>query len=111
ESGAIPNDAYQVTDTTTWIGSKANIRILMILKQEPAEAIAIAAFVRLAQTLVAWWDLDNKPQRRRNRPEHDYEVEGVLGMHLQEFVIRTSTAAAGAILQPLLDAVDRQPKK
>ena len=58
ETDAIANDAYLAMDATTWFGAEANARILAILGQAPTEAAAIAAFERLAHTLVGWWDAD-----------------------------------------------------
>jgi len=100
-------------DPTTWFGAKAKGRIMTILGQAPAEAMAITAFDRLAQTLVEWWDTDDGQHRNRNerRRERNHETEPALSKLLQNFLLRTSAEAATTILQPILDAVDRHPRE
>lgn len=112
EPDGISADAHQTFDPTQWFGAEANERILVILGQAPAEPAAVAAFGRLAYTLVGWWDIDD--DRRRNRKEQrerNYETESTLRDLLQNFLLRASMAAAKVILQPILDAVDRHPDK
>lgn len=113
EAEAIADDAYQAMDPTMWFGAEANGRILAILGQAPTEAVAIAAFERLAHTLVEWWDADDDRHGNRNewRRERDHATESALSDLLQNFLLRTSVAAATKILQPILDAVDRHPRE
>jgi hypothetical protein len=113
EAGAIAEDPYQALDSTRWFGAEANGRILAILGQAPTEPAAIAGFERLAHTLVGWWDADDDRRRDRHeqRRERNHQTEAALTDLLQTFLLRTSTAAATTILQPILDAVDRHPRE
>lgn len=107
EAGFIADDAYQALDPTQWFGAEATGRILTILGQAPSEPAAIATFDRLAHTLLGWWDADgDEPQRERN-----FEAESALGKLLENFLLRTPTAAATTIIQPILNAVDRHPRE
>jgi hypothetical protein len=110
---SIAGDAYETLDISKWFGAEANARILAILGQVPTELSAIAAFRRAAETLVAWWDTDNHRNRGSSagRRERNHQTESVLSNLLQNFVMRTSAAAVTAILQPILDAVDRHPRE
>src|SRR5207248_1238294 len=112
-ANAIMEDAYQTMDPTTWFGAQANRRILAILGQAPSEDAAIAAFERLAHTFTTWWDADTHRGRGRDDRGHErnYWVEPTLSHLLQNFLLRTSATAASAIVQPLLDAVDRHPRE
>jgi hypothetical protein len=109
KAGAITTRAYETLDITEWFGTKANERVLAILGRAPAEASAIAAFTRTAQTLVSWWDADRV--RRESRRERNYETELTLSQLLQSFLIQALPTAAEAVLQPVLDAIDRHPKE
>jgi len=109
EADAIADDAYQTMDPTTWFGAEANARILAILGQAPTEAVAIAAFERLAQTLVEWWDSDD--DRHQERPERNSKTEAALTDLLENFLLRTMTADATRIIKPIVNAIDRHPDK
>jgi hypothetical protein len=111
ETDGISDDALQTLDPTRWFGAEANGRILAILGQAPSEPQAIAAFERLAHTVVGWWDADEKRQRDRHERgrERSYETEAPLIDLLVNFLLRTSATWATRILQPILDAVDRHP--
>jgi hypothetical protein len=113
EDGAIANSAYEAMDASTWFGAEANERILTILGQAPTEPAAIGAFKRLANILVGWWDADDDRRRNPNDPrlERNYETDAVLSNLLQNFLLRTSAAAAIMIVEPILDAVDRHPRE
>jgi hypothetical protein len=113
EADGISDDALQKFDPTRWFGAEANGRILAILGQAPNEAAAVAAFGQLAHTLVAWWDADDDDRDKRNAPrrERSHETEAALSALLQDFLLRTSAAAAATIVQPILDAVDRHPEQ
>lgn len=109
----IAGDAYQTCDTSGWFGAEANRCILAILGQAPTEPAAIAAFERLAHTLVGWWNADDNRHRNQDerRRERNHETESALSQLFQRFLLRTSGAAATAILQPILDAVDGHPRE
>lgn len=79
----------------------------------PTEPLAIAAFRRAAETLVAWWDADNDRNRSsyEGRRKRNHQAESTLSDLLQNFVMRTSATAATTILKPILDAVDRRPRE
>jgi len=113
EADAIADDAYQGMDPTTWIGAKANGRILAILGQAPTEGVAIAAFQRLAITLVNWWDADDDWRRdqHQKRSKRNYETESALTDLFKNFLLRTTTADATLIIEPIVDAIDRHPDK
>lgn len=113
EQDAIPEDALQTYDPTRWFGAEASGRILAILGQAPTEPIAIAGFERIAHTLVGWWDADEDRHRdsHERQRERDHETESALLNLLENFLLRTSAAAAPTILQPILDAIDRHPRQ
>ncbi len=113
EPDGIPADAYRTFDPTEWFGAEANGRILAILGQAPTEPVAIAAFHRLATTLVQWWDEDDDRRRGPDREgtDRNYEAESVLTQLLEDFLLRTTCADAAAIVKPIVDAIDRHPDK
>jgi hypothetical protein len=113
EANIIANDAYQTMDLTTWFGAEANGRLLAILGQAPTEAVAIAAFERLAHTLVGWWEADDDRRRDRHQkhPARNYETESTLTDLLENFLLRTTAKDAIRIIKPIVDAVDRHPDK
>jgi len=113
EADGIANQAYTQMDTSSWFGAEANKYILAIFEQAPTEPEAIAAFERLASTLVEWWDSDDDRRRDRHaeRPERDYETEATLTNLLAEFLLRTPSDSALSIVRPIVGAVDRHPDK
>lgn len=110
-AGGISEHAHHTFDPTRWFGAEANRRILVILGQAPTEPLAIEAFQRLATTFVEWWDSDDDRRRNRHqeRSERNHEAESALSDLLQNFLLRASATAATAIIQPILEAVDRHP--
>ena len=102
KADGIADDANLKFDPTRGVGAKANTRILAILVQAATEPTAIAAFERLAHTLVGWWD-DDDHHRDMNEP--------TLNRLLEEFLLRTPIVEAKKILQPILDAIDRHPRE
>jgi hypothetical protein len=111
EADAISDDAYRAMDPTMWFGAEANGRILTILGQMPTEPVTVAAFQRLADTLVGWWDADDD-RHRDQHPEHpkrSHETESALINLLENLLLRTTAVAATTILQPILHAVDGHP--
>jgi hypothetical protein len=113
EADAIADDAYHTMNPSTWFGARANAYILTILGKAPAEALAIAAFQRLANTLVEWWDADDAEDRdeHQGRPERNRDAEAALTELLEHFLLRTTVTVATTILQPILDAVERHPRE
>lgn len=113
EHDFIPDDAYQKMDIETLLGAEVNVRILHVLGQAPNDNTAIAAFERLAQTFVRWWDEDaQQRQSIEQQPrQRNYEIERELSNLLQDFVLHTSRAVATTTLQPILDAVDHHPQQ
>jgi len=113
EPAFIVPDAYEAMDPASWFGAEANCLILAILSQAPTEPAAIAAFGRLARTLVGWWDEDDdwRANRDEHRRERNRNVEPALSDLLRNFLLRTATSTAVAILQPILIAVDRHPRQ
>jgi hypothetical protein len=99
-------------DATTWFGAEAELRILLILGEEPDDAFAIEAFQRLARILVRWWDADDARRRSGERErdlDRNSQTEPALRNLLHTFLLRCPAAGAAAILEPILDAVDRHP--
>jgi hypothetical protein len=113
EVGGIANQAYSQMDISSWFGAEANKYILEIFAQAPTEPEAIAAFERLASTLVEWWNLDNERHQDRyaERPERNYETEVTLTNLLGEFLLHTRDNSALSIVKPIIDAIDRHPDK
>jgi hypothetical protein len=112
ETGSIANNAYKTLDTTQWFGADANERLLTILAQAPTEAAAVAAFERLAHTLVGWWKADDHRQRgHEHQRERNFETELAMTRLLPDFLLRTSAAAAASILQPIVNALDHHPRE
>ena len=102
ESDWISDHKHMCFDPTRGIGAHANTKLLAIYGAAPTEPMAIAAFERLAHTLVSWWN---------NRDEHRYTDEPTLRNALENFVLRTPAPEATRILQPVLDAIDRHPQE
>ncbi len=112
EAIGIPNDAFRQFDPTRGFGAGANNQILTILGQVPSEPLAIMAFEQLAHTLVGWWnDAEQQSGREGPRHERNYDLESVLERHLGSFLLRTSLSNVENILQPILQAIDRNPKE
>ncbi|MCX6676720.1 MAG: ATP-binding protein [Methanothrix sp.] len=112
-SGFIPDNSYEALDIRERFGARANVLILAILSKMPTEPVAIAEFGRMAETLVALWDIksERSHDQSRGRSERNYWNEMAASMRLQEFVMRTSSDMTAAILMPILDAVDRHPRE
>ncbi len=112
-SGFVQDNSYEALDIRGRIGARANVRILAILSKMPTEPVAIAGFRRMAETLVALWDIQSERSHdlSRGRSERNYWDEMAASMRLQEFVMRTSSDVTEEILMPILDAVDRHPRE
>jgi hypothetical protein len=112
ETNGIPDDAHETLDASRWFGAEANRYALAILVQAPSEHVAIAAFERLAHTLVGWWDADDERHSSRDtrRHERNHQTEAALSNLLERFLLRTSMPAAARTVQPILDVVDRHPR-
>ncbi len=106
----IPNNAYERLDASRWIGADANGKILAILGQAPTEGISAVAFQNLSNILVAWWDQDADQHSSRSK-ERNHDTESALTSILESFVLKTSLADATSILKPIVDAIDRHPRK
>ena len=102
----VVDDAHLEFDPTWGYGVNANRQILVILGQAPNEPTAIAAFARLAHTLLEWWN-----PTAENRQDRDYHLEAEVQGLLPEFLLQTPISAATQILQPILDSIDRHPRE
>ncbi|MDI6872291.1 MAG: ATP-binding protein [Bacillota bacterium] len=113
EANGIADDAFLTMDPADWFGAEANRLILTILRQMPTDPASVAAFQRLATTLVKWWDSDDERRRdrHRERSKRNYQTESVLTDLLEDFVLRTTATEAAAIMKPIVDATDRHPEK
>ncbi len=109
EPDAVAPNAYETLDVSEWFGAEANGRILTILSNAQDDSIAVAAFVRAAQTLVRWWDADDDRDRGRRRRERNHDSEIVLSQRLQNVVMRSSAESAKSILDPIVGAINRHP--
>ena len=109
ETNGIATDAYGRLDITDWFGASANARVLAILSKVPNDPLAIAAFVRAAQTLVAWWESDDR--NRGGHRDHDHDDETAISQRLQEVLLRTSADGARSIVAPLLEAVENHGRE
>jgi hypothetical protein len=104
------NDPLLSYDPSEWYGAEATLLVLTILSSAPHDAMTIAAFKRLTETVVEWWDED--AQSRGRTSSRSDETESALTDLLEDFVLKVSSAAVAAdVLQPLLDAVDRHADK
>ena len=109
KSRAIPSDAIETFDPSTWIGATASWRILRILAGSPNEPATTAAFQRLATVLVQWWEEDRDRSGRRR--ERNYEAEHVLTQLLEDFPLRVGKSEAETVLRPILESVERHPRE
>jgi hypothetical protein len=106
--GSIPEDAHGAVNISEGVGADANARMLAILGQVPDAPAAIAVFSRASRTLVNWWDRDDDRGQGGHR---NFHTEQAVSERLGDFLMRTSTASAGLVLGPLLDAIDRHPRE
>jgi hypothetical protein len=113
ETNGISIDAHLKLDPGRWFGSEANGRILAILGEAPNEPASIAAFQRLGQMLVTWWDEEEAHRHNgdQRRPERNYETVSAQTNLLQTFLLRTPLTAARTILQPIAEAIDRHSRE
>ena len=108
--GDVPPDAYEKLDVSDWPGTRADTQALTILAQAPGEPATVKGFTRLTTTLVIWWDGDDDRSSGHGR-QRDYHAEAALRDRLVHFLLRASEATASAVVQPILDAVDRHPRQ
>lgn len=100
------NDPLLSYDGSEWYGAEATLLILTILIGTPDDPMTIAAFGRLAATVVSWWDADDDVRGRGPRRSDD--TESALLDLVEAFAFRVSSpASAEDVLRPFLDAVDR----
>jgi MoxR-like ATPase len=106
----IPSDAYERLDVSDWPGTRADARALTILAKAPDQPATVTGFTRLAKVLVGWWDADDDRGRGHGR-QRDYHAEAALRQRLEHFLLSTSETTARSIVEPILDAVDRNPRE
>jgi hypothetical protein len=109
KEGGIATDAQEKLDPQDWFGAEATARILTIFGETPSEAPAIAAYTRAGAILAEWWEADDDRRHDRNRGqrERNHETQTAVSDLIQKFVLRTTSEAAKAILEPILNTVDR----
>jgi hypothetical protein len=95
-------------EITDGFGADASVRMLIILGRVPEDPQAIAAFTRAADALVGCW---NDRDDRKNRRDRNFHAEAAVSGRLQEFLLRTSPAAAQHVLASVLDATDRHSRE
>jgi len=113
EGDGISLRAYQEMDIDSWFGIEANARCLRILCEVPKTSVAIAAFERLAHSLVGWWDEDVHTLGGRNqeRRQRNTNWDDELSQMFQTFLIQIDTPDAVRLLGPVVKAIDRHPDK
>ena len=102
----IADVAHLEFDPTQRFGANVNRQILVILSQAPSELTAIAAYARLAHTLLEWWN-PTAEERHKGDPHLEFELQQLL----LEFLLRIPISAATQILQPILDSIDRHSRE
>jgi conflict system STAND superfamily ATPase len=109
KEGGIAADAQEKLDPQDWFGAEATARILATFGETPCDALAIAAYTRAGAMLAEWWEADDdrRRDRKRERRERNHETQTAVSDFVQKFVLRTTSEAAEAILQPILATVDR----
>lgn len=107
--GAIAEDAHIRFDITKVFGSTAPERVLAVLGWVPNEPVAAAAHRRASQDLVDRWN--GKHDRSSDRRARDFHREHAISKRIQQFAMRASDASAEQVLQPILDAVDQNPRE
>lgn len=107
--GAIAEDEHIRFDITEVFGAEASVKVLVILGQVPNAPLAVAACRRASEYLVDCWnrEYDHSPGRR----DRDFHLEQSVSDYIQQFVMRASDTDAEQVLQPILDAIDRQPRE
>jgi hypothetical protein len=107
----IAADALAALDLDSSYGGEACGHILFILRGAPAEPGAALVFGRVAKSLAQGWDSDDERRPRRVARQRDYREEATQIDLLADFVLRTSLAAAKAIIEPVLAAVEKHPRE
>ena len=108
----IPDDALHKFESAQRSGAAPSKQILAILCFAPTDPVAIAAYEQLAHTFARWWnDADQSRRMTHRSTERNYQLESVLLILLQTFLLRTPMVEAAAILEPILEGVDRNPKE
>jgi hypothetical protein len=102
---------YSELDISDWIGSEANILILLLLRRSPKESESVEAFERLACTLVQWWNEDDQRNGRDEPVSRSQKALVNLPMLLADYVLRIDSTTAASVLEPILLAVDQHPKE
>ena len=82
QDGAIPEDAHSTLNMSERIDADAVTRILITLGRVPEDPLAIAAFTRASKTLVAWWNVDDDPERRSDRTFHTVRLVALYSLVL-----------------------------
>lgn len=95
-------------DLDTWTGRESAKAILAVLDRSPEDAIAQAAYERLAHKLVEWWAQDRRDRGHGSR--RDYEFEFTSLRKLAHFVLKLSIQDALRICVPLVEAVGEHPR-
>lgn len=107
--GEIAADAHVRFDITEIFGAEANAKVLTILGRVPNEPLAVAAHRRASEDLVECWNREH--DRSPNRRDRNFHREQAISDCIQRFAMRASDADAEQVLQPILEAVDRNPRE
>jgi hypothetical protein len=105
----IPGTAYDEFDAEDCIGTETSTYILTILAADPSHPLAALVFSKASELLVKRWDdrlSHHSPDKQRN-----YEAETAQGDRIERFVMRASFDSARAVLNPILKAMNAQPRE
>ena len=105
----IAEDAHVLFDINEIFGAETHAKILAMLSPVPEEPLAVAAHQRASENLVECWNREH--DRLSVLRDRDFHNEQAVSDLIQEFVMRASADDAKQILQPILEAVDRNPRE
>lgn len=92
-----------------WAGRDAARRVFAILARAPHVEVAHRFHRRALEVLVADWRVDRRERRTSDR--RDFEFESECLRRVAQFSLRTATAEAVRIVEPLLGAVNDDPRE
>jgi hypothetical protein len=97
---------YDSVQLDEWHGAEAQNKVLTILKAAPSEPLAVKAFRRAAERLVAIWETKHDHDRRRER-----RIEADLGLAdlIEQFVLRAPLEIALITIAPIVEAIAKHP--
>jgi len=110
ETDGFPKTAHDEFDAEDWIGTETSTYMLTILSADPSHPLAALMFTKASELLVKRWD-DHRRGHESQHEQRNYEAETALGDRIERFVMRSSFESAKAVLAPILNAIDSQPRE